>query len=111
MVNVNSARRMSSTRSTPSCPNADKPQIYGRTPNPDRPRSRRQGFVDIRSATEASVNEHGNPPADGINHFGQAVDRRTQGLAGAPAVIRDDETVHAMIDGQPRVVGAVDAFE
>ena len=64
-----------------------------RTPDADRPRAGRQRLVDVRAAAEPSVDEHRNPPAHCVNHFGQAVDRRAQRFGGASAVIRHDEAV------------------
>ena len=103
IVSVSSARRMSSTRSMPSWPKADRPQMYGRPmPTPRAPEA---------SALKTSVprrkppsTKHRDAAADRLDDFRQAVDRRAQRFAGAAAVIGHDDAVDAVLHGQPRVL-------
>jgi len=77
----------------------------------DRVRSERQRLEDVGAAPDAAVEENGDPAVDRLRHAGQRVERADRSVDLAPAVVRDDDPVHARVDRSPRVVGMHDALE
>ena len=60
---------------------------------------------------ESAIDEYRNTAADRLHDVRQTVDRGAKRVGGASAVIRDDDAVSAVFDGELCVFGAVEPLE
>ena len=65
-------------------------------PYADRCRPHRDGFENVRAATDTTVRDNRNLASDAFVHFGQAFYRRAQTFLISSSMIRYDEAVHAV---------------
>src|SRR5215472_18435116 len=63
----------------------------------DRGRPERERLEDVGAAADAAVDEHRDAALDGGHHLGQAIDAGAQRLFVAPAVVRYDDSVRAVL--------------
>src|SRR5262245_34463596 len=71
----------------------------------------RQRFGDICSPAKPSIDEHGNLSTHAFHDFRQAFDGRAIALFSAPAVIRYDDAVNAMLDCKLSVLARDEALD
>src|ERR1700730_18061186 len=74
-----------------------------RPPYTDRCRPHRDGFENVRAATDTTVHDNRNLASDAFDHFGQAFYRRAQTFLISSSMIRHDEAIHTMRHGDLRV--------
>ena len=96
-ITMRSSRlRMSITRSTPGCPNAPRPQMYGRpTPTAVAPSA---SALKRPCRGESRCRRTRDPAAHRGHDLRQRLDRAAQRLVGAAAVVRHDDAVRAVLD-------------
>jgi hypothetical protein len=74
-----------------------------RPPYADRCRAHREGFENVRAVPDTAVHDNRNLASDAFDHFGQAFYGRAQTFLIWSSMIRHDETVHAVLNGDLRV--------
>ena len=74
-------------------------------------RSERKSLDGVRTATDATVDEHRNASVHGLEDFGERFDGRLQRFHGAAAVVGNDDAVDAMFDRQFGILAGFQAFE
>ncbi len=82
-----------------------------RPPYANSCRSKRESFENVRAAPDAAVHNDGDFPGNAFDHFGQAFDRGTKCFFSAPAMIRDHQTVHAVLHRELRIFARDDALD
>ena len=65
---------------------------------------------DVGAAADAAVHEDLDPVADRLDDLGQHVERGRDAVELAAAVVGDDDAGGAVLGGEPRVLGGVDAL-
>src|SRR5579859_3909096 len=84
---------------------AGRERVGVRPADADRARAEREGLERIRAAADATVEEHRDPAGDRGHDPGQCVERRDRAIDLAAAVIRDDESVDAVLQRGARRPG------
>ena len=82
-----------------------------RAPDEHGARAQRKRHQHVRSAPDAAVHEHLDASVDRLDALGQQVDRRLDRVELATPVVGDDDARGAVLAGQPRVLGGLDALE
>src|SRR5260370_32290190 len=81
-----------------------------RSPNTYRSCAKRQGFENVRAAPHAAVHNHGHSATNRVENIRQALNSRAQRVFGTSTVIRNDQSVHAVLDRELRVFARYDAL-
>ena len=105
-----SARRISSARATPASPPAASAHRIGPA-DEDAAGTERQGGHDVETAPDPAVDPDLGPAADGLDDLLERVGRRDGPIELAGAVVRDDDPVDAVLDGETGVLVGQDALE
>ena len=72
----------------------------------DGARAERQRLDDVGAAAEARIDQHRDAAVDRLDDLGQRVDGRAAAVLGAAAMVRDDDGVEPVVDGEDGVLGA-----
>src|SRR4051812_48224771 len=73
--------------------------------------SKGQCFENIAAATESAVNKNRYLCTNGVDDLGQDVDCSPASFRRAPTMVRDYDSVSAMITRQHRILGCVDSLK
>ena len=87
----------------------ERPQ--DRPADQDAPGAERQRDRDVEATADAAVDPHLGPAVDGRDDLLQDVDRRRNAVELAGSVVRDDDRVGPVLDGEACVLGGQDPLE
>ena len=85
--------------------------VQHRLPGPHRSGAEQRGFQQVGAASNSAAHQHWNLNGHRTDHGGQQLGDGRQGVKRAPAVVVDDDTGHAVLYRQKRVLSVCDAFE
>ena len=105
-----SARIRPRARSTPAWPAAASGYKIEAS-DADGLGAERQRLQDVRSALDAAVHDHVDPIADGIDDFGQLIERRARAVELPAAVVGQDDAGAADLGGALGVGHRHDALQ
>ena len=85
--------------------------VQHRLPGPHRSGAEQRGFQQVGAASNSAAHQRWNLNGHRTDHGGQQLGDGRQGVKRAPAVVVDDDTGHAVLYRQKRVLSVCDAFE
>ena len=85
--------------------------IEVRTADEHRVGAQRERLVGVHAGADAGIEQNGEPIADRLHDRGQGVERRYRAVDLAAAVIRDHDSVDAVLRRELRVPDALDSLQ